>query len=252
MTPSTSPRLLLLVLFLSLLSRAPTLAAAPSLTCEVANGQATLSWPVTGYSYALESTPDLTAGVWSAVSTEPTEAAGKLSVSLPLNPKAGFFRLRRSNVAARVIVWANEHDEDVLQIAPGSYGVPYPGLSPWGGILPLPLLGSSEANLLNAGHTTVPGTDSSQLSYNWQFFYPENRNGGIPFYDYLNRIRDEDTAQVTFLANALPDLGPTQGQNEWRAFLTVTNNAGPTPQVTNFRVRFRYTGSSLVIGYPAP
>ena len=111
----------------------------------------------------------------------------------------------------------------------------------------LPLLGSSPANTINAGYTTVPGTDGSQLSYDWKFYYPENRNGGILFYDVRNRILGKNTAQVTLLANALPDLGPTQGQNEWRVFLTITNTAGPTPQVTNFRFRVRYQGSSLTI-----
>lgn len=115
----------------------------------------------------------------------------------------------------------------------------------------LPLLGSSPANIINAGYTTVPGTDGSQLSYDWKFYYPENRNGGILFYDHHNRILGKNTAQVTLLANALPDLGPTQGQNEWRVFLTITNTAGPTPQVTNFRFRLRYTGSSLTIAEAA-
>lgn len=245
MKPSNLFRVLLPVL-LSFIG-VSAFGAAPPLTCEVAGGQATLTWSVTGYSYALESTSDLTTGVWSAVSTAPTEADGKLSVALPLAPKASFFRLRWSASETRVIIWANETDEDVAQLVPGSYTRPTSDPSPYGGIMSLPLLGSSAANILNAGYTTVPGTDSSRLSYNWKFYYPENRNGGIEFIDTRNRILDENTAQVIFLANALPDLGPTQGQNEWRAFLTITNHAGPTPGVTNFRFRFRYTGSSLTI-----
>lgn len=242
---AASFRLLLLILFSVAGSTAR--AAPPTLRCEVAGGQATLTWPVTGYSYALERTSDLVGGVWSTVATAPTEADGQLSVSLPLDPKAAFFRLRWINVASRVLVVANEDDEDVNQIAPGSYNRPTSDPSPWGGIMSLPLLGSSPANIINAGYTTVPGTDSSQLSYDWKFYYPENRNSGIIFYDVRNRILGKNTAQVTLLANALPDLGPTQGQNEWRVFLTITNTAGPTPQVTNFRFRVRYQGSSLTI-----
>lgn len=249
MPPAAPFRLLLLVLLS--VAGATAFAAPPSLRCEVAGGQATLSWSATGYSYALERTSDLAGGVWSTVATEPTEAGGKLSVSLPLDPKAAFFRLRRSNVATRVLIVANETDEDVVQIAPGSYNKPTSDPSPWGGIMGLPLLASDPADILDAGYTTVPGTDGSQLSYEWKIYYPENRNGGIPYYDLRNRILGTNTAQLILLANALPDLGPTQGQNEWRVFLTITNTAGPTPQVTNFRFRFRFIGSSLTIAASA-
>ncbi len=244
MPPAAPFRLLLLVLLS--VAGATAFAAAPTLRCEVASGQATLSWSATGYSYALESTSDLAGGVWSPVSPALTQADGKVSVSLPLDPKAAFFRLRRSAAETRVIVWANETDEDVAQLVPGSYTRPTSNPSPWGAIMAQPLSGSS-ANILNAGYTTVPGTDSSRLSYDWKFYYPENRNGGVQYWDLSHRILGADTAQVTLLANALPDLGYTQGENEWRVFLTITNTAGLTPQVTNFRFRFRYIGSSLII-----
>ncbi len=241
----------LLLLFLFSVAGSTARAAPPALRCEVAGGQATLTWPVTSYSYALERTSDLVGGVWSTVATAPTEADGQLSVSLPLDPKAAFFRLRWSAAETRVIIWANETDEDVVQLVPGSYTRPTSNPSPWGAIMSLPLMASSTENILNAAHTTVPGTDGSQLSYDWKIYYPENRNGGIQFIDSRNRIRGTNTAQLSLLANALPDLGPTQGQNEWRVFLTITNTAGPTPQVTNFRFRFRYIGSSLIIALPA-
>lgn len=249
MTPSSSPRWSLIVLSLFSLSgaSASAFAAAPAPRLTLADGQATASWPVTGNSYALESTADLGSGVWSAVSVAPVQASETLSVAVPLKPKAEFFRLRRSSVPAIPAVAINADDPDVGQTAPGSYGETVSDPSPFGGICDIPLFGSIGTNVLDASDTAVPGTDNSKLSYNWKFYYPEGTNGGVQYIDLNGRILGVDTPVVTINANALPDLGTISGENEWRVFLTITNNAGPTPQVSVFHFRFRYIGSGLVI-----
>jgi hypothetical protein len=245
---SFAPRRCLLVLLLALFSRTIALAAAPALTCEVANGQATLSWPVTAFSYALESTSDLTAGVWSAVATAPVETDGTLAVTLPLTPKAAFYRLRWTNAEPRIYLWTNPDDEDLRQLVRGSYGYPSNTTSAFGAVATQDLVGAvGNINILDASSTQVPGTDHSQLTYSWRFFYPESRNGGVGFFDLRNRILGTNTATVTLLPNALADLGSVVGANEWRVFLTITNHAGPTPKVTQFRFRFRYLGSALTV-----
>ncbi len=153
------------------------------------------------------------------------------------------------SLEGRVVVWLNESDPDVAQLVRGSFGgSPCTDLNPSGCVTSLPLLGSIGTNILDAAHTTVQGVDPAQLSYDWKFYYPENRNGGVQYIDLQGRLLDTNTSTVTLLDSALPDLGSVQGENEWRVVLTVTNHAAiPVPEVTVFRFRFRYVGSGLTI-----
>jgi hypothetical protein len=66
------------------------LPAAVSLSVHLAGAQVVISWPTNVTNFTLESTPDLTAGVWS-----PVTGVANNSVQVPIGAGAKFFRLKK-------------------------------------------------------------------------------------------------------------------------------------------------------------
>jgi len=59
-------------------------------------GNVTLSWPVAGGAFTLQSNPSLTSGTWQTVSTPAAQIAGNLwQVTLPNSGGSKFYRLAR-------------------------------------------------------------------------------------------------------------------------------------------------------------
>jgi len=66
------------------------------LNATISGGIVTLSWPVSGGSFALESAPSLTANTWTTISTPAAQIVGsQWQVSVPASGGAKFFRLAR-------------------------------------------------------------------------------------------------------------------------------------------------------------
>ena len=71
----------------------------PMVSIERTGGDVTLSWPAPSTGYVLEEATELavpvSATVWTAVSTPPTEVGGKLTVTVPASGAQKYYRLRK-------------------------------------------------------------------------------------------------------------------------------------------------------------
>jgi peroxiredoxin len=73
----------------------PLIYANLTVNLSVANGQAHISWPVTQTAFAVESTGDLSGGVWT-LETAPLQTNGMNQfIDVPVGPSQRFFRLER-------------------------------------------------------------------------------------------------------------------------------------------------------------
>ena len=70
-------------------------AATPALACSLATNTVQLRWPQTAVAYELESTTNLTTGVWTTVTNLVTVVGSTNSVQISVVPPQKFFRLRR-------------------------------------------------------------------------------------------------------------------------------------------------------------
>jgi len=64
----------------------------PSLTVVISGSNVVLSWPVTCATYYLESSPSVSAPVWTRVATPPVVVSGQNTVTLPITGMT-FFKL---------------------------------------------------------------------------------------------------------------------------------------------------------------
>ena len=74
----------------------PSIIAGPALQVSAAGSQITLKWPANATGFSLQSTTNLTSGIWGAVSGTPTVVSGLNNLTVPVSPAPQtYYRLKQ-------------------------------------------------------------------------------------------------------------------------------------------------------------
>jgi hypothetical protein len=198
----------------------------------------------------VESTTDLSSGLWTAIETAPTMVNGRLTLSVPPAGETGrFFRLKQRPGPPGPVVWVNEqYGADYLDFVAFNDPIsdfPFSAVCDAGTGCQLrwPLDGTivNEFDASRSLYDFLCITSEGPLQYEWKFRYPPTIQGGA--YYSAPTVTGKNTAHVTIPPNAFPGL--IGADVMWRVILTITKNT-PTGVVTWDAVfRFQYDSSEL-------
>jgi hypothetical protein len=244
----------------------------PVLTVTPQGGNLTLTWLVNGHGFKLQSSPDLAAGSWVAMTNPITVANGMNSVTDPISGRGRFYRLAFTPadappVPALTVKTAGNPAgffHQFLETVPGNQPSPAPGLPPTYELQGDEVIGTLSASLnAGAGAQIFDASGSldprnyrdGTLSFKWQIYWSDADGGGA---EYISQgMLGTGTPVMTLLPGALPDQVQMNGDVRstlWRVKLTVTHVSGAAPlanEVKTVWFRFQYLGSGISMAQSA-